>query len=48
MTKKFVMRLQELHSEASALRKENKDLKSHLQKLQDEVATHKASVKNDL
>jgi hypothetical protein len=23
-------------------------LKSHLQKLQDEVATHKASVKNDL
>lgn len=46
MTEKFQMRLQELHSETNTLRKENKDLKSHLRKLQHEVAAHNSSVKN--
>ncbi|XP_021918464.1 cingulin-like isoform X2 [Zootermopsis nevadensis] len=44
MTEKFQMRLQELHSESNALRKENKVLKSHLRTLQQEAAAHKSSV----
>jgi FtsZ-binding cell division protein ZapB len=48
MTEKFQMRLQELRSESNTLKKENKDLKSRLQKLQHEAAAHKSSVKNDM
>jgi hypothetical protein len=47
VTEKLVLRLQDVHSELNILRKENKDLKSCLQKLKDEVATHKPSQKND-
>lgn len=47
MTQKLVQRLQDIRSEVSALRKENRELKSFLQKVKDEVAAHKSSEKND-
>jgi hypothetical protein len=47
VTQKLVLRLQDIHSEVSALRKENRELKSFLQKVKDEVAAHKSSQKND-
>ncbi|PNF15424.1 hypothetical protein B7P43_G00953 [Cryptotermes secundus] len=47
VTQKLVLRLQDVHSEVNALRKENKQLKSCLQKLRDGAATHKSSQKND-
>jgi predicted RNase H-like nuclease (RuvC/YqgF family) len=47
VTQKLALRLQDIHSEVSALRKENRELKSCLQKVKDEVAAYKSSQKND-
>lgn len=48
MTEKFVLRLQELRSEANALRKENKILKRDLQKVREETAIHKSTDNNNM
>jgi hypothetical protein len=47
VTQKLVLRLQDIHSEVTALRKENKELKSCLQKVKDEVVACKSPQKND-